>query len=358
MSEKREEIEQLFAGEAGEVLEHAAELSPAELLRQAWNLATHHGERILEIPPRRWLVRNWLPLDALVALYAPPGAGKSFYALSLALEAASGGSWIGERLEACPVLYVAAERATEIRDRAEAWHRHTESPIPERLTVLSPPSPPQLTNPAHVATLCDMVRDHGSRIVVLDTYAQMTLGLEENSSKETGPILEALGRIRQATEGGLVIVVHHTGKDSSRGLRGSSAFLGAVDLSIGLEGSEGQLRATVTKSNAGTAPMPEWYKLEPVPLAPLAGEARSSAVLSHTGAPTANPDLEAAVLTVLTEAGTPLSISELLEGLGTDGHAIPRTTLMRTALRPLLGRGDISQEGKGRATRYRLTTAN
>ena len=353
MSEIRRLPSEVFAGDAGEVLEVPEELTAAEELRQTWNAATHHGSRLLEIPPRRWLVRDWLPLDAVVVLYAAPGVGKSFYALSLALEVASGGRWLGESLEAAPVLYVAAERATEIRDRAEAWTNYYGSRVPERFSVLAPPYPPQLSNASHLSTLCEMVRDLGSRVVVLDTYAQMTLGLEENSSKDTGPILAALSKLRKATEGGLVLVVHHTGKDASRGPRGSSSFVGAVDLSISLEGSEGQLRATVAKTNAGNTPIPEWYKLEPVPLDALDGEDRSSAVLRHTGAPARSPGLEEAVKAAL--ALDSMSMPQLLEALETEGHPVKRSTLQKLAIRPLLDRGQIVQEGQARSTRYRLS---
>lgn len=342
MSETRPLPSEVFP-EVATVEEVAPELTFSERLDMAWDAATFRGSEILDLPPQRWLVQDWLPLDALVAVYSPPGVGKSFYALTLALECASGGWWLGTQLEAAPVLYVAGERATQLRDRAEAWSDGHGTPLPDRFTLLAPRPAPQLTEPVAVSKLCERVRATGSKLVVLDTYAMMTLGLEENSSKDTGPVLENLSKIREATEGGLVLVVHHSGKDSSRGLRGSSAFLGAVDLTISLEGSEGQIRARVEKSNAGSSPMPEWYKLEPL------GE---SAVLTSTGAPSASPGLEAAVLAAL--GLEPLSLPQLLEALDTEGHKVARSTLQKLALKPLLDRGEIVQEGKARSTRYRL----
>lgn len=231
MSEERRKPSEVFSDDptAPEVVEKRLE----------WAARTYRGTEILDLPPQRWLVPDWLPLDAVVVVYAPPGVGKSFYALSLALELASGGSWCGTRLEAAPVLYVAAERATQLRERQEAWTRHHGTPLPRELVTIAPKpaAVPQLTSRFDVEALCQEVRERGVKLVVLDTYAMMTLGLEENSAKDTGPVLKSLGLIRDATEGGLVLVVHHAGKDTSRGLRGSSAFLGAVDLTVGLEGS-------------------------------------------------------------------------------------------------------------------------
>ena len=126
MSERKKpsELSLVTTHEAGEILEAVPELTPTEKTLERWSEHTYKGEQILEIPPRRWLVPGWLPLDSLMAVYAGPGVGKSFYALSKALEIARGGSWVGTPLEAAPVLYVAAERATELRDRAEAWSKY------------------------------------------------------------------------------------------------------------------------------------------------------------------------------------------------------------------------------------------
>lgn len=356
MSERKKptELLRIVETDAGELLE--APPSEFEKLLDTWQRSSYKGSKVLDIEPRRWLSPGWLPADSLLAVYAPPGVGKSFYALSLALEMTRGGWWVSSRLAASPVLYVAAERATELRDRAEAWSDYHGEELPDTFELLAPARPPQLTNPLHVEALCSYVKDSGARLVVLDTYARMTLGLEENSAKDTGPVLEALDRIRQATNGGAVLVVHHTGKDSSRGLRGSSAFLGAVDMTISLEGSEGTLKAKVEKSNAGPEPMPEWYKLETVPLPTLEGEARTSAVLVHTGAPARNEGLEAAILEILGQASAgSMSKPELLEALGEAGHKVSKSGLDRLGLNPLRDRGLIRLEGKARSARYLLS---
>lgn len=342
---------------AGEVLE--AEPTELEALLDNWRKHSYKGSSVLDIEPRRWIVPGWIPADSVIAVYAPPGVGKSFYALSLALAMSNGDPWATIHLEPSPVLYVAAERATELRDRAEAWLTYREQLLPDSFEIMSPARPPQLTNPRDIEALCTYVEESGARLVVLDTYARMTLGIEENSAKETGPILEALDRIRQATKGGTVLVVHHTGKDASRGLRGSTAFLGAVDLTISLEGDGASIRAKVEKSNAGPEPMPEWYRLETVPLPNLAGESRTSAVLISTGAPARNEGLEEAVLSTLrqTSEGS-LTMKQLREALEEQGHRVTRPTLDRTALKPLRARGLVDLVGKGPQARWVLTESD
>jgi hypothetical protein len=152
------------------------------------------------------------------------------------------------------------------------------------------------------------------------------------------------------------MVVHHSGKDSSKGLRGSTAFLAAVDLTIEIaSGDNGRISATVRKSNAGASPMPEWYELETVPLSPIDGESRSSAVLIPTGAPREDEALEQMVIEILEgNSSGSMSKPKILEALKEMGRKCSDSHLDRTALKPMLNRGTLKVEGKARATRYSL----
>lgn len=351
----------LVSSEGAEVPHLAPELTEAEQLTETWRSEILRGSAVLSLPPRSWILRGWLPADSLGAIYAPPGVGKSFYALSLSLELALGGEWIEPLGEPRRVLYLAAERSTEIRDRAEAWQAHTGRKIPDTWSLLGPRRAPQLTVPTQVEALERVISDTGAQVVVLDTYARMTLGLEENATGPTGLVLEALDRIRQATSGGIVLAVHHTGKDTSKGLRGSIAFLGAVDFSIEITSTgAGRIRAQVKKSNAGPEPLPEHYSLEPVKLPPNPGESdsRSVAVLVHTGAPAPNPELAGQVLGLweshLTGAA---SLSEILEALTDSTGTEPVRAAVKRVLKSLTDSGSLVLSGKNRGARYELPSS-
>lgn len=340
--------------DAGQVLETPA--SAYEQLLDKVRSRSRSGSEVLSMPPVRWIIPSWLPEDSSVALYAAAGVGKSFVALTLALEMARGGWFLGKQLEPVPVLYVAAERGTTLRDRAEAWSLHHGAELPQAFTLDSfEASPLQLTNADHLEVLCQRVRDTGARLVVLDTFARMALGLEENSAKDMGPALQALEQLREATEGGTVLVVHHSGKDSSKGLRGSSALLGAFSLTLRLSGSEGHLKLEVDKDNLGPAPWAAHFQLETVGLPTLDGEGRASAVLVGGAAPARNPGLEEAVVRLLGDASAgSLSMAQLLEALEEEGHKVSRATLDRSALKGLLEAGKVLKQGQSSATRYRL----
>jgi hypothetical protein len=351
---KPSDYELLASLEAGEILK---EITPAERLLKNWQENTYRGPEILKIPPQRWTVPGWIASDSLTVVYAAPGVGKSFYALSLAIEMARGGEWVGTKLEPVPVLYLAGERLTTLRDRAEAWSTKNREPLPENLLMPKLPSPPQLTNPSHVETICQFIRSEEVQLVVIDTYAMMTQGIEENSSKDTGEVMGALSQIRDATDGGSVLMVHHSGKDSSKGARGSTAMMAAVDLSIEIaSGGNGRISATVRKSNAGEKPFPEWYELEMVVLEQINGEHRSSAVLKATGIPKRDESLEHSVLEILrNSSNNSMSKPEILEAIKELGREVSRAHLDRTALKPLMEQGTVRMDGKARAARYSLS---
>lgn len=65
---------------------------------------------------------------------------------------------------------------------------------------------------------------------MLDTLARAMPGVDENSAQELGLVIQRCDAVREHF-GCTVAPVHHMGKDAERGMRGSSALLGAVDAS-------------------------------------------------------------------------------------------------------------------------------
>ena len=333
---KPSEISHLRALDDGEVLALDVELSPIQALGQKWRSKLYTGSQILSaITPREWFIPSWLPRDGAVSIYAPSGVGKSFYALAMSLELARGGHFCSYKVDPCAVLYVAAERPIEQRDRLEAWQLHHNRQAPQNFHLLA--ASPQLTNALEVGELIAIIKEQSAKVVVLDTFAKMTLGVDENSSQAMGPIMSALDDIREATNGGTVIVVHHTGKDPTKGARGSTAFLAALDVGITLSGNAQGLKVTVDKSNAGPEPMPEWYKIEQIALPPQGSPtdpARLGGVLVGTYAKEVATSLDPIVLDLLKEAGTQgLTMKQLRDTLAEDGHKISPSTTNRIVKR-------------------------
>jgi hypothetical protein len=111
-----------------------------------------------------------------------------------------------------------------------------------------------LTHPEAFKKVIDTIRTAaimGAEIglVIIDTFAKLiaAAGGDENSAKDQGAVFANVQRVKNAT-GVHVALIGHTGKDESRGARGSNALLGDVDVMVTIGGEEIKT-ATVTKAN-------------------------------------------------------------------------------------------------------------
>jgi putative DNA primase/helicase len=179
------------------------------------------------LPPLAWRVRGVLPAVGLAGLYGPSASGKSFLALDMAAAIAEGSRWFDCRVEAAPVVYAALEGEAGFKLRAQAWEAHKGRTLPAGLLMMMQPF--KLTDPRDISDLAAVVP--AGAVVFLDTLNRAAPTADENSSKDMGEILEGAKRL-QTLIGGLVVLVHHTGKDATKGLRGHSSLFAAMDAAV------------------------------------------------------------------------------------------------------------------------------
>lgn len=186
---------------------------------------------LLSAPPLRWLVRGVLPTTGLAALYGPSGSGKSFLALDLCAAIAGSANWFGRRVDAAPVTYLCLEGEAGMGKRVKAWREYNGRALPDRLRFITQSF--DLRSAADIEDLCAAVLATGWRdgVVVIDTLNRATPGADENASTDMGNIIEACKEIQRGI-GGVVLAVHHTGKDAAKGLRGHSSLFAALDAVI------------------------------------------------------------------------------------------------------------------------------
>ncbi|WP_416907209.1 MAG: AAA family ATPase [Polymorphobacter sp.] len=182
--------------------------------------------------PMRWRVKGLLPETGIGAIYGPSGSGKSYLGIDLGINIARGCDWFGHRTTPCGVTYVILEGEAGLRNRVEAWEVHNGSLIPSSFKAMAQPF--QLAEQGDVEDLGAILPPGG--VVIIDTLNRAAPGLDENSSQDMGHILAGMKRLQEST-GGLVIVVHHTGKDASKGMRGHSSLHAALDGAIEVERS-------------------------------------------------------------------------------------------------------------------------
>jgi hypothetical protein len=87
-------------------------------------------------------------------------------------------------------------------------------------------------------------------IVVIDTLAQVMPGGNENSGEDMGKVLGYCKEITRLT-GAMVVLIHHSGKDESRGARGWSGLRAACDFEFEIIRAGIDRVATVTKMKGG-----------------------------------------------------------------------------------------------------------
>ena len=184
-------------------------------------------DAIMSIEPVKWMVRSVFPTTGIAAIFGPSGSGKSFQALDLGMRVASGEEWFGRRTEMRPVTYVMLEGEAGLRNRVVAWEKVHRREIPEAFTSITQPF--DFTEPDDVEALASALPKQS--VTIVDTLNRAAPGKDENSSKDMGEVIAGMKRLQELT-GGLVLSVHHTGKDASRGLRGHSSLHAALDGAI------------------------------------------------------------------------------------------------------------------------------
>jgi hypothetical protein len=205
------------------------EATEARAKRESFKFLTDNEcERI---PPVRGLVGNILHEDAIAFLYAREGRWKTFLALDMGLSLATPTvtSWHGRPVGNGPVVYICAEGARGIGKRIRAWKRY--HGITDSVPIHVLPTPVQLLDHSQVRELIARIQAQFDSpvLVVIDTLARSMAGGNENDTKDINAVTDAAYLIRAAF-GCCVLILHHSGKDGERGMRGSSAIRSNADI--------------------------------------------------------------------------------------------------------------------------------
>lgn len=197
-------------------------------------------------PPPTWLIKGLLPKADLAVLFGESGSGKSFLALDLAVDVALGTPWRGKRTKRGRVVYIAAEGVGGFRNRLKALAMQRGLALDEIPVGVIPDAPDMLARADALDVAKAIVAAGGADLVVVDTWARVTSGANENSGEDMGRALNHCKGIHTAT-GALVLLVHHSGKDASKGARGWSGLRAAADVELEVLRNDNARSVTVTK---------------------------------------------------------------------------------------------------------------
>jgi hypothetical protein len=294
------------------------------------------------LPAPAPLVGGYLFRDSLAWLGGKPGYAKTFVAVELACCVGTGTPWHGHTVAAGQVLYLIAEGASGITQRIDAW---TLANGREADNVLYLPVPVQMMETVDVAAFGQLLADLRPILVVLDTQARVTVGAEENSSRDMGRFVDSLDQLRRHSAA-CILVVHHEPRNGEN-LRGSTALEGAATtiLRVAKDGN------VIELSNPKQKDAPEQASLL-LALAPIGG----SAILSHEAVGIAGfmTESEHHVLTVLRDSfgNRGATKTELRDATGQ-----PNSTWYRS-INALVGKGLVLEGREGRSTIYSLPSTD
>ena len=181
----------------------------------------------LETLTMGWTIEKILPESSnLIVVFGAPSGGKSFAVLDMCLSITTGKDWHGYAVKQRSVLYLAAEGQTGMLKRIKAWKTHHGIDHGDFALL---PMPCIIDSDAQRFDLIQLVESlpFKPKIIVLDTLARSIQG-DENSTKDMGLVVAAAGELIDTT-GAQVILIHHSGKDETKGARGAIALTGATD---------------------------------------------------------------------------------------------------------------------------------
>jgi hypothetical protein len=203
----------------------------------------------------QFVIKDLLPRAGLGCCYAQPGAGKTAIVIDMALHVAAGREYRGRRVERQAVVFVALEGHSGIYNRVIAAARHLgieDAPFGVIKAVESFRNP---DTAARVAATAKAIKEQyetegesfDNPVIVIDTFqAALGPGGSDCRPEDVSELIENVKKLL-IVPGMSVIIIHHAGKDASRGARGWSGLLAALDFELEVDRDDDLRTLNITK---------------------------------------------------------------------------------------------------------------
>jgi AAA domain len=208
-----------------------------------------------ETAPKRWLIKNVIALGETSSWIAPPGRGKSALHSDICVHLAAEKEWRGHKTKGrFGCVYFAFERADLVKRRNAAYAKRyglKGLPIAVAAEIID------LMHPDCVNVILATIHAAEERFrvpvgyIVIDTFAKGIAagGGDEDKARDQNKCLTNLRRLHERADLHIAIV-GHTGKDETKGSRGSNAHPADADLQVQIFGDGDKIKnARVIKGN-------------------------------------------------------------------------------------------------------------
>lgn len=219
--------------------------------RGARKIELHRLDALPERPHREEVIEGLIAAGELVAWIGKPGVGKTAAMVLLAISVAEARTFLGRRVAAGPVVYIAAEKGQEVQRRLLAIRKKAAAPV--YITM----SRPNLADMADIKSLIAEIEKvceaepSCPRLIIVDTLARSMPDLNEDRAIDASRVIEGLASLLEAFPTASIVFSHHVVKQSKATMRGSSALLAGVDLCLSIEPAKANARnIVVVKANA------------------------------------------------------------------------------------------------------------
>lgn len=182
----------------------------------------------LELPERKVLLHPWLKDGSVTLLSSWRGIGKTWFAMSICNALTTGGVFGPWRApEAVPCLYLDAEMV--LQDIVERIAKLKCTKRKASLYIHSADwanilgeTEPNFASKKWREKMEQRLKHYGIKFWIVDNLSSAGSGLDEMSATEWEPVKRWLVHLR--FEGISSMIIHHQGKDSKRGPRGTSSI--------------------------------------------------------------------------------------------------------------------------------------
>ena len=226
--------------------------------------------------PIKWIIKGYIPEQALCMTFGASGSGKSFivYDMAGAIASPEIETWQGQKLKHGHVIIFAGEGAAGVKQRFAGWAaKRGINPENVQLTVIDEAFhlDSEIEDYSIENTIAN-IREYSNEpsLIIFDTLNRYMRG-DENKAVDTGQMLEACNKIIKELKCSIMII-HHTGnsEDAKNRARGSSAWKGALDIELQVSKDDRRITLKQTKNkdaelqktivfNLEKMTIPEWF---------------------------------------------------------------------------------------------------
>jgi hypothetical protein len=286
------------------------------------------AEFVQRVQVLKWLVDKLVPWAEFGMIYGESGSGKSFFVLYMLVCIALGRPFFDRETRKARVGVVVAEGSAGFRNRLIVIAEQFGVSVNDIPMLVLADRPNFLSEDADAVARA-FVAAGGVDVIVIDTLAAVSAGANESSSEDMGAIIAGCQRLHGAT-GAMVITVHHSGKDQSKGARGWSGLRAACDVEIEVLRDGHERQAEVTKLKDGEEGIKFRFELQVLPLP----DEETSCVVVPSGGGLLGPSLRERRAQRRRMGGNEITIFNVVGDLaGLVGDKVPEEVVIDAAVK-------------------------